>query len=427
LVALFTCLNNQAAILKKRSLLRGQNLTETAVEDSAPERSGIWKELSYPSLWTLLRDSSKDNQDSSQTKTKSPPGFEALVNEVGKASPHSTLLVFGDNRGLVVSDMARVLPEQATIVSVLKSELDLKEHNKHNRRDRVVTAISELSLAMSEELKASLFWSQYVVVLNASSLLKGLVPKEAERVLANLALVAEHLVVHLSLTDRSLKAWQNDAHALLNAVISRAGLKSASVLDVDAEAGLFMILTSEVTRPVSPLGKEGPVLSLKYNVAQKNRLPTRFPVLVCLPKDEEGNGGKALPLDLFGVSLQVLNLLHVSHFSRRQLFERFSKPVLTRFISLQPREGAAEVSLSNFAKSAFLFSSWVTNETMSNASDLNALDIWICGSKLVFDSSISKAGKNKKDAISVVGTSRKLLAIDQEVRGKKKKCNLFFI
>ncbi len=396
---------------------------------STSKKYGIWKELSYPNMWQLLRDTSMDIGESSVPPEKSAQEFQSLVQEVKKAAPHSTLLVFGDKDGLVVSDMARVMPEDTTIVSMLQSEAELKEHHKNNRRDRVVTAVAGLNLETAESLSRSLFWSQYVIVLNTSSIFKGMMPKDVERILASFVLTTERLVIKLSKNDRSLKPWHNDPRALLRSVIARARLKSASVYDLDEDAGLFMVLTSHVSRMVQPFGVDGPLLTLEYNVAQKNRLPTRFPVLLLGPKDDQGQPGKAVPLDVFGISLQVLlNVLRVTHFSRRQLFERFSMAVPTRFLSFKSRDDAAEVPLSSFAQKAFSVDSvWQTNETISSASaSLNARDIWICGDKLVYDPTLSKVPLGKKEQHSPSPTSRKLLAVTEEEVMRKFVFEFFF-
>ncbi len=200
--------------------------------------------------------------------------------------------------------------------------------------------------------------------------------------------------------------------------MSRGGLKSASIQVLDEERGLFMLSTAQITRTIRPFGSEGPTMSLEYNVATKNRLPTRFAVLVRLAKDGEERRGKALPMDLFGVSLHVLNLMKVTHFSRRQLFERFASSLSERFLSFSPRANSVDVPLSSFAAKNYAKSSlWGDNVTVPS---LSHHDLWVCGERLVLDYTLSKfLNKATNPPLEKVlvpkDTSRKLLAFEEEV------------
>lgn len=407
-----------------------QNKTGNAIDvsegtsSSSKSRAGIWRELEYPSLWQLLRDTSGDGSDGATTTVahdKSGSTFRALLAEARKASPHSTVLLFGDEGGLVASDLAHALPEDATIVSVLADEDELRAHTRHNRRDRVVTAIAPLDMATADALGSSLFWSQYVVVTNASSLLRGALAKDVESTLAKLALLCERLVLRLSGEGRMLKSWQNNPRELLKAIIARGGssLASAHVVDLDEDAELFMLVTTKVVRTITPLGSDGPRLRLEYSEVQKNRLPMRFPVLI---RRENGKKpGPIVPMDLFGVSLHVMGLLHITHFARRQLFERFSMPIPPRFLSLQSLPASASRPLSSFAKSLLPSNATATatTTTLFETPEATVHDVWVCGSRLVFDPSLSNAlrpAPRERHLLvpqDVGQSSRKLLAFDE--------------
>ncbi len=377
--------------LEERRMATASVSNATSAPAATAKATGIWGELKYPDLWDLLRDRQDDSLPRGE-KTKSVPFESGLLSAVNAtdAASFSTVLMFGDSDGRAAGSLAESFPADATIVTMVREESELKKHRKRARRDRVVFGVGDVTEERVDKLLSSVFWAQYVVVLDMSHLLQNTVRVEAEALLTKLAQLGQHLVMRFSLKDGSLKVWQNDPIVLLKAVMERGAFKHSFYQAFGH--GFYRLTVRATTRSVfAREGEKTPSWKLVFKSAWTRVLPTRFPVLV------ENASGAAVPVDVFGVSLSVLRLLGVSHFSRRRLFERYSAEVPNRFIALRKPAAAvttqmASAPLSKMAIRRFgalqkIAASYAV--PISAALSIGAGDVWLCGSQLVFDPTIS--------------------------------------
>jgi hypothetical protein len=407
--------------LMKRIAERRRATEATTAPTETPQATGIWSELKYPDVWDLLRDAPAEADREAEPPKATSDVLQPLLTAVSAAEvdSFSTVLLFGDSGGHAAGALADALPGDATILSMVSDEEELKQHSKRARRSRVVFGMAALTAETVEALLADVFWAQYVVVMNVTKFLQHSVPKEMEMLLAKLAQLGEHLVVQLPVAGGALRVWQDDPQVLLRAVIARGGLQGAMVRSFGG--GLFRLSLRAVGRAVSVGGgSDAPNWKLVFRASWKRAMPTRFAVTL------ENALGQAVPADVFGVSLKTLNTLKVSHFSRRYLFELYSAEIPSRFLALHsvPSNVTAQVASAAMSQKAADWYSTVALgvqyvSSVATSATMAPTDLWLCGSQLAFDPTLSVFARNELESkmrepkARGPSVGRKLLAWEQ--------------
>lgn len=399
----------------------------------------IWDQLHYPDLWNLLRGDVHTSARSSSVGPSSAvkDAAAAIVPNQNDIAPRSSIVVWGESDAQLAVALASSVGPSVSVVSIAKDDATVASQlntvvgsNQH----RVLVANAALESSLIQTLLSSTFFVQHQVAWDLQSLLQSSPPAEVEMLMSKWLQLSAKSYVRIP-DDSRMGAWQGSASRFLASCLSRAGLQG-SVSELSGR--LFRVTVDQrFSRSVSPAGSSETSWTLEYD--PQASLPTSFPIVL---RDSKG---RTLPLDLYGVSLQTLNTLKISQFSRRYLFtlycsldvsSRFMFPGGTNTLGAPSRtvplsESAARLYFGDLASGVLPYQSPVH---VGNTMDKAQTDLWFVGIQLVYDPVISIYAHRIGGAAAAGGgggggedsspTQRKLLSTPGDAEDAKKKIEI---